>query len=288
MGIRVIGDIGGVREARAAMPASVGLVPTMGALHAGHLSLIERSVRENDATVVSIFLNPTQFSEGEDLDKYPSSLEADIAMCRDAGADLVFAPGADEIYPDGFSTYIDMTGPTDVLCGLTRPGHFRGVMTVVTKLFNIVRPDRAYFGEKDAQQLAVIRKMAADLNMGIEIIGCPTVREDDELAMSSRNAYLSPEERRAARCIPRALGLARYMAERNPSGVSRENLDAEILEAVRSAIGEEPLANMEYAELLDAADLSEIDESTERALLAVAVHIGETRLIDNIEIGWRI
>jgi pantoate--beta-alanine ligase len=292
MGIQVANTIAAARAAIAALRAdargaSVGFVPTMGALHAGHRSLIERSARENDVTVVSIFVNPTQFSPGEDFEKYPKTTDADIGLCEAAGADIVFLPRADEIYPDGFSSQIDMTGPTEALCGLTRPGHFRGVMTVVAKLFNIVRPDRAYFGEKDAQQLVVIRKLARDLNMGIEIVGCPTIREDDGLAMSSRNAYLSPEERRAARCVPRALELGRYVSESNSASPDAEDAVNNILDAVRTCIEAEPLARLEYAELLDASDLSPVTDKTKLALLAVAVHIGGTRLIDNTKVRWR-
>ncbi|MDR2156640.1 MAG: pantoate--beta-alanine ligase [Clostridiales Family XIII bacterium] len=255
---------------------SVGFVPTMGALHAGHASLIGRSAGENDLTVVSLFLNPLQFGANEDLDKYPSSEAEDLLVCAASGADIAFCPPPSELYPGGFSTYVNMDGMTAALCGKSRPDHFRGVMTVVGKLFNIVRPDRAYFGEKDAQQLAVVRKMARDLNFGTEIIGCPTVREADGLAMSSRNVYLSPDERAAATCLYRALATA-------GKRIDRGERDAQaITDLVSRTIGAEPLAELEYAELLDAETLESVGAETESMLLAVAARIGGTRLIDNM------
>lgn len=286
MGIKIletIHDVNGALAAERAAGRSVGFVPTMGALHAGHTSLIERSASENGRTVVSIFVNPLQFGEGEDLANYPQTLDADMRACENAGADMVFIPQTAELYPAGFSTSVDMTGPTDVLCGLTRPGHFRGVLTVVTKLLNIVRPDRAYFGEKDAQQLVVVRKLARDLNMSVEIIGCPTVREADGLAMSSRNVYLSPDERRAAACLYRALLRAAELSSEYPD--SRPDA-GKILGEVRKVIEAEPLATLEYAELVDAELLTPVTGTPGAALLALAVHIGETRLIDAATIRW--
>jgi pantoate--beta-alanine ligase len=265
----------------------IGFVPTMGALHAGHAKLIEISARENDATVVSIFLNPMQFGENEDYDAYPNTLEADLRVCENAGAEMVFIPRANEIYPDDFSTWVDMDGLTDVLCGRSRPGHFRGVMTVVTKLLNIIKPDRAYFGEKDAQQLAVIRKLVRDLNMDVEIIGCPTVRDSDGLALSSRNAYLSPKEREAARCISYTLTQAREII--SPLALSDNDAEkSRAISVIREIIGGEPLAKLEYAEMLDADTLGELTDKTERALIAVAAYIGETRLIDNVILRWNL
>jgi pantoate--beta-alanine ligase len=252
----------------------------MGALHAGHASLIERSAAENDVTVVSVFLNPLQFGAREDLDRYPSSAFEDLSVCASAGADVVFCPPPSEIYPDGFSTYVDMNGVTEKLCGKSRPHHFRGVMTVVSKLFHIVRPDRAYFGEKDAQQLVVVRGMTRDLNFGVEIVGCPTVREADGLAMSSRNAYLSPDGRAAARCLYRALLAA-------GEAVGRGDRDARsVAKTAADRIEAEPLATLEYAELLEADTLADVGGDTESAILLLAARIGDTRLIDNMTFDW--
>jgi pantoate--beta-alanine ligase len=274
---------------------SIGFVPTMGALHAGHRSLIARSVGENDVTVVSIFVNPIQFAAGEDIERYPRTGEADLRICEEAGADIVFRPAVFEMYPAGFSTQIDMSGMTEVMCGRSRPDHFRGVLTVVGKLFLIAMPDRAYFGEKDAQQLAVIKKMAHDLNMPIEIIGCPTVREKDGLAMSSRNTYLNEEERRAARCLFRALA----RAEKVFASVKAEGAGiAEIVQAadiantvqtaeaeIRAVISAEPLAKTDYIEVLDADTFATPAQDTKKVICAVAVYIGSTRLIDNLTIS---
>jgi pantoate--beta-alanine ligase len=266
---------------------TIGLVPTMGALHAGHAKLIEASARANDVTAVSIFLNPMQFGENEDYDTYPNTLEADLKVCADAGAEVVFIPRVSDIYPDGFSTWVDMEGLTDVLCGRSRPGHFRGVMTVVTKLFNIIKPDRAYFGEKDAQQLVVIRKLVRDLNMDVEIIAHPTVYDSEGLALSSRNAYLSQEEREAAKCISHALNRARELV--SPLASSDNNSEkTRVTSMIRQVIENEPLARIEYAEMLDADTLGELTDRTERALIAVAVYIGNTRLIDNAIVGWNL
>jgi len=255
---------------------SVGFVPTMGYLHKGHLSLIERSVKENDKTIVSIFLNPTQFGPAEDLDAYPKDLQADLVMCKGAGADLVFCPSADDMYRAGSHTFVEVGGSlTAGLCGASRPDLFRGVATVVTKLFNITRPTRAYFGQKDAQQLAVIKRMTADLDMDIEIVSCPTVREPDGLAGSSRNSYLTPEQRVAARVVSRAVfeGERLVLAgERNP---------AVVVAAMREIIAQEPLAKVDYIEIVGAHTMEKLKKIDGDVLGALAVFVGSTRLIDN-------
>ena len=261
-----------VKEWRA-QGLSVGLVPTMGYLHEGHGSLIERSVKENDRTVVSDFVNPMQFGPTEDLASYPRDIEADMAFCQKLNADIVFAPEPDEMYTDGFCSYVDMSVLTEELCGLSRPVHFRGVCTVVNKLFNIVCPDRAYFGEKDAQQLAVIRRMVIDLNMDIEVVGCPIVRESDGLAKSSRNTYLSPKEREAALVLHRALGRADKGGARSAE---------EILTQMKKVIEAEPLARIDYVKAVDALTMQQVTDLKQDTLIAVAVYIGKTRLIDNI------
>lgn len=254
---------------------SIGLVPTMGYLHEGHQSLIERAVQENDRVVVSIFVNPIQFGPKEDLESYPRDLEADCALCRRTGAALVFCPEVSEMYGEGFSTYVDMDGVTAELCGKSRPIHFRGVCTVVNKLFHIVTPDRAYFGEKDAQQLAVIRHMVRDLNMSVEIVGCPIIREEDGLAKSSRNTYLSVEERRAALVLSRAIQTGKDM-------VAAGETDGEkILQRMRQVIQAEPLAKIDYVEMVrwDTIEVHHVVDCP--VLVAIAVFIGSTRLIDN-------
>ncbi len=253
----------------------VGFVPTMGYLHEGHQSLIKRASEENDYVVVSIFVNPMQFGEKEDFENYPVNLERDSQLCEMAGADIIFQPDAKEIYHNGFSTYVDMNGLTDSLCGKSRPGHFRGVCTVVLKLFHIVNPDRAYFGKKDAQQLAVIHQMVNDLNMDIEIVGCETIREEDGLAKSSRNVRLSPEERNTAVILPKALSLAQRMiagGNRNPKV---------IIAAVETLIQAEISVTLDYVEIVDAANLEPVLRIESSVLVAVAVFIGNIRLIDN-------
>ncbi|MCM1226518.1 MAG: pantoate--beta-alanine ligase [Clostridium sp.] len=253
---------------------TIGLVPTMGYLHEGHQSLIERS-GENDRTVVSIFVNPIQFGPNEDFASYPRDLERDTKKCGESGADLIFAPDAEEMYADDFSSFVDMTGPVDDLCGAKRPGHFRGVCTVVAKLFNIVAPDRAYFGQKDAQQLAVIKRMTRDLSFGIEIVGCPIVREADGLAKSSRNTYLSDEERRAAVVISKALAAGQTMIS------GGETSAAAVTDKIRSLIESEPLAEIDYIKAVNADSIEPVDTIKGRTLVAAAVYIGKTRLIDN-------
>lgn len=254
---------------------SVGFVPTMGYLHEGHGSLISRARKENDKVVVSIFVNPMQFGPGEDLESYPRDLDKDSAYCESLGADLIFHPEPEEMYTDGFCSYVDMSVLTEELCGLSRPVHFRGVCTVVNKLFNIVQPDRAYFGQKDAQQLAIIKRMVQDLNMDLEIIGCPIVREEDGLAKSSRNTYLSEEERQAALVLSRAVKLGQEL-------VSGGETDAKkIVSEMRALIEKEPLARIDYVKAVDGLTMQQIDTVKKPMLVALAVYIGKTRLIDN-------
>lgn len=254
---------------------SVALVPTMGYLHEGHQSLIKRAVEENDRVVVSIFVNPMQFGPTEDLDSYPRDLEKDSALCEATGANLIFHPEPEEMYTDGFCSYVDMSVLTEELCGLSRPVHFRGVCTVVSKLFHIVTPDRAYFGQKDAQQLAVIKRMVLDLNMDIEVIGCPIVREADGLAKSSRNTYLSAEERKAALILSKTIKLGEKMV------ADGEKDAATILDAMKKKIETEPLAKIDYVKIVDALTMQQIPTIDRPILCAMAVYIGKTRLIDN-------
>lgn len=254
---------------------SIGFVPTMGYLHEGHGSLIKAARAGNDKVVVSIFVNPMQFGPKEDLASYPRDLEKDSALCESLGADLIFHPEPSEMYHDNFSSYVDMTGLTEELCGLSRAGHFRGVCTVVNKLFNIVQPDRAYFGQKDAQQLAIIKHMVEDLNMNLEIIGCPIIREEDGLAKSSRNTYLSAEERKAALVLSRSINLGRKMVE------DGETDTAVIIKAMTDLINEEPMARIDYVKAVDGLTIFQIDKVQKPMLVAIAVYIGTTRLIDN-------
>lgn len=255
---------------------TVGFVPTMGYLHEGHESLIKRAVAENDAVVVSIFVNPMQFGPTEDLASYPRDLKADAKLCETAGAKLIFHPEPDEMYTDGFCSYVDMNGLTNALCGLSRPVHFRGVCTVVNKLFNIVKPDKAYFGEKDAQQLAVIKRMVKDLNMDIEIVGCPIIREADGLAKSSRNTYLSPESRKQAVVLSKSIFMARKMVEDGERDAEK------VKKAMRELIESEPLTDIDYVEIVDVNTMQSLDVIKGEILCAIAVNVGgEARLIDN-------
>ena len=254
---------------------TVGLVPTMGFLHEGHKSLIDRAVAENDRVVVSDFVNPTQFGPGEDLEAYPRDMRHDAQLCEDAGADLIFNPEPSEMYYDDSAAYVNITSLSDELCGKSRPIHFKGVCTVVSKLFNIVKPDRAYFGQKDAQQLAIIKRMVSDLNMNVKVYGCPIVREEDGLAKSSRNSYLSAEERKAAPCLSRSIFAAQDLIE---SG--ERNADI-VRTAVREIIEAEPLAQIDYIEVVDLGNMQPVDSLDESGLVAIAVYIGKTRLIDN-------
>ncbi len=254
---------------------SVGLVPTMGYLHEGHKSLIDRAVAENDRVVVSDFVNPIQFGANEDLADYPRDIEADKRLCEAAGADLIFHPAPEEMYAPDFSTYVEMQQVSERLCGKSRPTHFRGVCTVVCKLFHIVNPDQAYFGQKDAQQLAVIRRMVRDLDLDIRIVGCPIVREADGLAKSSRNTYLNEEERKAALVLSKAIFHGEALAkggERRPDVIADEM--AKIIKA-------EPMARIDYVELVDADTICPLQKMQGRVLAAIAVFIGKTRLIDN-------
>ncbi|TJX15811.1 pantoate--beta-alanine ligase [Tissierella creatinini] len=253
----------------------IGFVPTMGYLHEGHQSLIKRAVSENDRVVVSIFVNPMQFGPNEDLDSYPRDLDCDIDICKQESVDLIFHPQVSEMYFNDFSTLVDMSGLTDVLCGKSRPNHFRGVCTVVNKLFNIVDADRAYFGQKDAQQLAIIKRMVRDLNIDIEIIGCPIVREEDGLAKSSRNTYLNEKERQAALILNRSLMIGQKLlsdGERNAE---------KIINAISENINREPLAKIDYVDVVDSLSLKKANNISSSCLVAVAVFIGKTRLIDN-------
>ena len=255
---------------------TVGLVPTMGFLHAGHQSLIAASVKGNDRTVVSVFVNPTQFGPNEDLASYPRDLDRDAALCESTGADLIFHPEPSEMYPEGFVTYVDMNGLTNHLCGLSRPVHFRGVCTVVSKLFNIVQPDRAYFGQKDAQQLAVVKRFVKDLNMPLEIVGCPIVREEDGLAMSSRNTYMNEEERKAALILSQSIRLGEQMVK------DGERSAEAVKSAMTSLIESEPMAEIDYVEVVDGLTMESVETIKGEILCAIAVKINnKVRLIDN-------
>ena len=259
---------------------SVGLVPTMGYLHEGHKSLIDKAVEENDRVVVSVFVNPIQFGPSEDLASYPRDLERDGKICEEAGADLVFHPADGEMYFEDFCTFVDMDDLTKGLCGKSRPTHFRGVCTVVSKLFHIVAPDRAYFGQKDAQQLAVVRRMVRDLNFDLEIVGCPIVREADGLAKSSRNTYLNEEERKAAVILHRALSEGERLLQAGEKSAEK------IVAAIRNTIEGEALARIDYVEVVDWDTLKPVDQIQGEVLAAVAVYIGKTRLIDNFIAGF--
>ena len=254
---------------------SIGLVPTMGYLHEGHQSLIKKSVEENSRTVVSIFVNPMQFAPTEDRESYPRDLNADAKLCNETGADLIFNPEPEEMYKNGFCSFVDMTGPTKELCGKSRPIHFRGVCTVVNKLFNIVTPDKAYFGQKDAQQLAVIKRMVADLNIPIEIVGCPIIREENGLAKSSRNTYLNEDERKAALILSKTIFMGQKLAQNGLTDAK------ELISKMKRNIETEPLAKIDYVEAVDFDTISITDKIKENTLVAMAVYIGKTRLIDN-------
>ena len=254
---------------------SVGLVPTMGYLHEGHASLMKKAVEENDRVVASVFVNPTQFGPTEDLESYPRDFDKDCALCESIGVNLVFHPEPEEMYAPDFCTWVDMDVLSKTLCGKSRTIHFRGVCTVVSKLFNIVTPDRAYFGQKDAQQLAIIRRMVRDLNMDIEIVGCPIVREEDGLAKSSRNTYLNEEERAAALILSKAVFLGQKMV------ADGETDTAVIKKAMIEKIESEPLAKIDYVEIVDGLSMQPVDKIEGSILAAMAVYIGKTRLIDN-------
>lgn len=252
---------------------TIGLVPTMGYLHEGHLSLIEKCKKENDKVIVSIFVNPTQFGENEDLTSYPKDIKRDSSLCENLGVDLIFNPDASEMYQDP-CTFVNIESLSNHLCGKSRPIHFRGVCTVVSKLFIIINPDNAYFGQKDAQQLAIIKKMVKDLNFDINIVGCPIVREEDGLAKSSRNVYLNPKERKAALCLSKAINVGKTLAN------TETNAD-KIKSEMRKIIEAEPLAKLDYIEIVDNDTMQPVSKMKENTLAAMAVFIGKTRLIDN-------
>ena len=273
--MKVVNSVAEMRAVRRGLTGSVGLVPTMGYLHEGHLALVRRARSENETVVVSIFVNPTQFGAGEDFQTYPRDPERDLTLLQGEEADVVFMPPAEEMYPAHFSTWVDVQQITERLEGAFRPGHFRGVATVVAKLFNIVEPTRAYFGQKDAQQLIVMKRMVSDLNMNLELVAVPTVREPDGLAMSSRNTYLSPAERQAALVLWQALNLASQLwseGERNAGKIRQK---------MKALIDCEPLAQIDYISVADAESLEELGEIDRPALVSLAVRVGKTRLIDN-------
>jgi pantoate--beta-alanine ligase len=274
--MQVVGTIFEIRALRQQLKGSVGFVPTMGYLHEGHLALVKQARIENSTVVASIYVNPTQFGPREDFGAYPRDLNRDLEFLRKEGTDIVFVPSDDEMYPPEFSSWVDVEKVTERLEGASRPGHFRGVATVVAKLFNIVQPSKAYFGQKDAQQVMVIKRMVADLNMGTEVVVVPTLRESNGLAMSSRNIYLSPEERQAATILFKALTLARQLR-----GGGEKDAE-EIRRQMTSLIQKEPLAQIDYVSIADAETLEELDLLDRPALASLAVRIGKTRLIDNM------
>jgi len=276
--MQVIGSVAALRQYLGEQRTAgkrIGLVPTMGFLHDGHLSLVRAARQECDVVVMSIFVNPKQFGPSEDFESYPRNMEQDLRLARDSSVDVVFTPDVSEVYPEGFQSEVSVHGLTVPLCGASRPGHFDGVTTVVAKLFNMVGPDRAYFGQKDYQQAAVIQRMVTDLNMPLTVVVCPIVREPDGLAMSSRNAYLSPAERFAAQVLSRALDVAE-------ARIAEGERQSEPLEAaLREVIAAEPLARLDYVAVCDPQSLSPLETLSETVLVALAVHIGRTRLIDN-------
>ena len=278
-GMKILRTIDAYRQERAAVLGTLGLVPTMGYLHEGHLSLVQRAKAENDACAAWIFVNPIQFNDKEDFSRYPRDEARDCALLEQEGVDLLFTPSFDEIYPPAFGTYVNVDGVTEPLEGAFRPGHFRGVATVVTKFFNIMAPTRAYFGQKDAQQVAVIKKMVHDLNLPVEVVVCPTVREQDGLAMSSRNVNLNSQERQAALVLYRALCLAQehWAKGSRDAGAIRQ--------AMTSLIEGEPLAKIDYVSVAHPVTLQELERIEGAALVSLAVQIGRVRLIDNVVLG---
>ncbi len=275
----IVSTLDELRAARKALKGSIGFVPTMGYLHEGHLSLVRRAKDECKRVTVSIFVNPTQFGPNEDLSKYPRNLQRDLNLLESAGVELVWTPTPEVMYPPGFQTWVEVEGLTLPLEGAVRPGHFRGVTTVVAKLFNAVSAQKAYFGQKDAQQAAVIRRMAADLNFQTEVIVCPTVREADGLALSSRNTYLNPDERKAATVLYRALSAARTAYENG-----ERSADA-LRKIVTGMVATEPLARLQYVSCADYDSLQELQHINNKALLSMATFVGKTRLIDNFVLG---
>jgi len=275
-GMQVVKTIPEIRALRQKLSGTVGFVPTMGYLHEGHLALVKQAKVENSAVIVSIYVNPTQFGPREDFGAYPRDLNRDLELLKKGGTDIVFVPSDEEMYPSEFSSWVDVEKVTERLEGAARPGHFRGVATVVAKLFNIVQPSRAYFGQKDAQQVVVIKKMVADLDMGIEVVVVPTVRESNGLAMSSRNVYLSPKERQAATILFKALTLAQQLDK------SGEKDAEKIRRQMAALIQKEPLAQIDYLSIADAETLEELNLLDRPAVASLAVRIGKTRLIDNM------
>jgi pantoate--beta-alanine ligase len=277
-----------IKSVRAAVKAArkagrtIGLVPTMGALHCGHASLIERSAKHGDFVVVSIFVNPTQFGPKEDLAKYPRPLRDDLRICKDSGVDVVFVPDVKEMYRQEEFSWVNVDKISEPLCGRFRPGHFRGVATVCAKFFNIVQPDLAYFGQKDAQQLAVIKRMVINLDFGLKIVGCPTVREADGLALSSRNRYLSADERKDATCIYRSLKTAREMIEAGRT--NPKTIAAKIRKIISAA---KSLSSIDYISIVDADTLQDVNRIAGKVLIAIAARFGSTRLIDNLTVDCR-
>jgi len=274
--LTIVKTISEIRALRQKLKGSVGFVPTMGFLHEGHLALVKRAKAENSAVIVSIYVNPAQFGPREDFGAYPRDLDRDLELLRKEGTDIVFVPSDDEMYPHEFSSWVDVEKVTERLEGASRPGHFRGVATVVAKLFNIVQPTRTYFGQKDAQQVAVISRMVTDLNMDLEVVVVLTVRENDGLAMSSRNVYLSPRERQAATTLFKALTLARQSRQGGEKDAEK------IRRQMAGLIGREPLAQIDYVSIADAETLEELDLIDRPAVVSLAVRIGKTRLIDNL------
>ena len=277
--MKVVETVADLRKSRRKLPEPLGFVPTMGYLHEGHLVLVRQAKAENASVAVSIFVNPTQFGPKEDFKHYPRNPQRDLALLEKEGVDLVFMPPVEEIYPPGFNSWVEVGRLAERLEGASRPGHFRGVATVVARLFNLVQPDRAYFGQKDAQQLLVIRKTVADLDMGLEVIAVPTVREPDGLAMSSRNTYLNPEERKQAVVLYQALTLAQKLyseGEKDAKTIRRQ---------MTELIQKQPLADIDYISIADAETLDELDAVKPPALVSLAVKIGKTRLIDNMVVG---
>jgi len=274
--MEVADTVADFKRERRHLKSPVGFVPTMGYLHQGHISLVKRAKEENASVVVSVFVNPTQFGPKEDLARYPRDLPRDLEMLQGAGTDVVFTPSASQVYPPGFCTWVDVEGISSRLEGAERPGHFRGVATVVSKLFNIVEADNAYFGQKDAQQLAVIKRMVSDLNMNVTIVPCLTIRDWDKVAMSSRNVYLSEQERRAAPVLYRSLMLAQELRKNGERSAQR------IKDEMAALMRKEPLANVAYVSIADPETLEELDTVKGKALVSLAVRFGGTRLIDNI------
>jgi pantoate--beta-alanine ligase len=277
--MQIITSLPDLRTARLSLTGRVGLVPTMGYLHEGHLSLVSRAKAENEHAIVTIFVNPTQFGANEDLSKYPRDLERDLSLLRPLGVEVVWTPSAEVMYPPGYQTWVEVEALTNPLEGAMRPGHFRGVTTVVAKLFNATQPNKAYFGQKDAQQAAVIRRMAVDLNFPLEVVVCPTAREADGLAMSSRNKYLNEAERKAATVLFRSLSAAKDLYE------GGEHDAGKIRAKMKQVIEAEPLAQMQYVSCADYDTLEELDVVNGKALLSMAVLLGKTRLIDNVVLG---